>query len=105
MDTYRVTHVYEKANAAATEVDVFQTWDQCDKDDTYDFSGGGVYIVTDAGYLCSPSNFFTGTWALSGSNITVNGVTYAISGYSCSGMTLTTNNATTGGSQRIVMVR
>ena len=105
MDTYSVTHVYEKANASATEVDVFPTWDQCERDDTYDFSGGGVYIVTDVGNLCSPNNSFTGTWALSGNNITVNGVTYAISNYSCSGMTLTTTNATTGATQRVVMVR
>jgi hypothetical protein len=43
----------------------------CQQDDVYTLNADGTYAVTDAGTTCSPSSAMTGTWSLSGNQITI----------------------------------
>lgn len=102
--SYKIVSFVTKANASATEVNEFATLDACEKDDILHFNGGNVYMLQDAGVVCTPTTQFNSTWSISGNNLTVNGEIYQIVNYSCSGFTLQqTDN--TGGYEKIGLSR
>jgi hypothetical protein len=65
--TYVITSV--KLNGT----DVFQLYDACTKDDQYILKSDLTMEYKDAGTVCSQAGDYTGTWALSGSKITIDG--------------------------------
>ena len=43
----------------------------CQQDDIYTLNADSTYAITDAGTTCSPTSDTTGTWSLTGSQITI----------------------------------
>src|SRR3954451_993045 len=43
----------------------------CRQDDIYTLKADSTYTITDAGTVCSPTSDTTGTWSLSGNQITI----------------------------------
>ncbi|MFL5810873.1 MAG: lipocalin family protein [Flavisolibacter sp.] len=53
-----------KISSGGASVDMFSSFDACQKDDKYHFNGDLTYQVEDAGTQCDPSTSSDGTWAL-----------------------------------------
>jgi Lipocalin-like domain len=83
--TYRLTALQYKINAAAPAQDYLQLLDDCEQDDLVTLQANGSYIYQDAGVSCTPARNETGTWSLSGSTISSDGIINGtISSYNCS---------------------
>ena len=63
---YKIT----SATIAGTDIlDIYLK--ACQKDDVYTLNADGTYEITDAGTTCIPPSDTTGTWTLSGNDITI----------------------------------
>jgi len=63
---------YKITAATVNGIDVLDTYvEPCQKDDVYTLNADGTYSVADAGTTCSPTSATTGTWSLSGSQVTI----------------------------------
>jgi hypothetical protein len=89
LGSYKITSIKYKANTSTPEVDVLATYDACDKDDLTVFNSNNTLSYVDAGTKCSPPTDGTGIWALSGSNLIIDGEIATVSSFNCSGMTIT----------------
>lgn len=94
--SYKVTSFKYKADASATEIDEFPTWDACEKDDLVIFNDNGTVTFQDAGTACVPDGNDTGIWTLSGSTITLDGQTGTVSQFSCDNTTIILTGTTVG---------
>ena len=93
--TYKIT------SAKINGVDLFSTFEACEKDDTYTFNANGNFVTTDAGVVCSPNNNDTGPWSLTGNSLNIDGEVNTVSDFTCSGFSFT---STSGGSVQVVTV-
>ncbi|MGG9971801.1 lipocalin family protein [Ferruginibacter sp. SUN002] len=93
--TYKVTASVYKETPTSTPVDEFALWDACEKDDTVTFGDANVITFTDAGTSCDPSGSGVAVWTLSGNTLIIDGETYDVSSFSCSGMTIIWQDDTT----------
>jgi hypothetical protein len=102
LGTYKTTASTVQANATATPVDDFATWDACQKDDLMTFNAAGTVSTSEGATSCTPPNTsVTANWTLSGSNLTISlpGVfteTATIIDFNCTTMKVKTVDATTG---------
>jgi hypothetical protein len=103
--TYQVTGLTYKANTAATPVDIYATYDACEKDDRIVFNTNGTVTYSDAGVVCVPDGNDTGVWALSGSMLTLDGEAGAVTSFNCTGMTLSVAGTTAGEVTTVTLVR
>jgi hypothetical protein len=103
--TYQLTGVSYKADATTPAIDIFSTYDACEKDDLVVFNANGSVTYTDAGIACSPSTNDTGTWSLSGSTLTVDGEAASVASFTCTGMTVTIAGTTAGELTTLTFVR
>jgi len=106
LGNYKVTSILYKANAASPEVDIFATYDACEKDDIISFVTNGVYTVTEGATSCTPTNADSGTWSLSGSTLTLDGTDGGVvTNFSCSGFTITQTIASSGEVTKITLAK
>jgi len=103
--TYQITGLSYKANASATPIDIYATYDACEKDDRVIFNSNGTVTYSDAGVVCVPDGNDTGTWALSGSTLTMDGEAGTVTSFTCTGMTLSVAGAAAGEVTTITLVR
>lgn len=98
---YRITAVTYKASSTAPEEDYYNNFysQPCERDDVITFSADGSYIYDDAGTLCNPPNDYTGTWALSGNVLTIDGDDVDIANFDCKKMILKINDNLTSGDE------
>lgn len=95
--SYKITSIKYKASSSVPETEVLSLWlDACQRDDITTFNTNGTVNFQDAGTVCSPSGNGTGVWSLSGSTLTVDGEAASVSSFSCSAMTITFTDNTTG---------
>ncbi len=94
--TYKIQSIKYKANSAAPEIDVFGTFDDCQKDDLYTLNENGTATYEDAGVECGVNGDDTGTWSLSGNtvNISVGGeaITGTLQSFDCTNLIVVTEN-------------
>lgn len=105
---YRITAYTYKSSPSATEVDYYNVIfsSPCDRDDIYTFNSNGTYHITDAGVVCSPPNTDDGTWALSGSTMTIDGDPTTIQSFDCHTLVLINNDTQVAGDQlKITLVK
>ena len=63
---------YKITSATLNGIDVLSAYlEPCQQDDVYTLNADGTYEITDAGSTCSPTSDTTGTWSLSGNQITI----------------------------------
>lgn len=105
LGNYKLSSLVYKADASTPELDIFFLFEPCQKDDLYIFAPNGAYSIAEGATSCSPSNAETGTWSLSGTQLSVDGEVGVVSNYSCSGFTLTQTDNTTGEVTKAVFVR
>ena len=80
--TYKVTSAVYTAPGFPNQ-DFYAQLDACEKDDLEVLDANGDYDHQDAGTACSPSGAYSGTWSVSGNNITIDGETGAIASFNC----------------------
>jgi hypothetical protein len=105
---YRITAYTYKSSPSAAEVDYYNVIfsDPCERDDIYTFNSNGTYHITDAGIVCSPPTTDDGTWALSGSTITIDGDPATIQSFDCHTLVLVNNDTQAAGDQlKITLVK
>jgi hypothetical protein len=96
--SYKITAIKYKVSPALPEIDAYSNFLQdCQKDDIYVLNANGTANYNDAGVSCSPSGSTTGTWSLNGSDITIDGDTFAITSYNCATLVGTASNVQTTG--------
>ena len=82
--TYKIGAIQYRLTASSAPVDYLALMDACEKDDLLQLKNDGTYIYTDAGMVCSPNGSSTGTWSLSGTVLTSDGLLAGtIEGYDC----------------------
>ncbi len=86
--SYKIESVKYKASSSSPEIDGATFIDACVLDDVTTFNTNNTYTYTDAGTACTPGGDDSGTWSISGSNITVNGETQPVENFSCSSFTI-----------------
>ncbi len=63
---------YKITSATVNGTDVLSIYlASCQQDDVYTLNADGTYKITDAGTTCTPPSDTTGTWTLSGNQITI----------------------------------
>jgi len=106
--SYKVTAVTYKSTPTGTEQDYYSTFytDACEKDDIITLNSNGTYVFTDAGVKCVPSGDDTGTWNVSGNNITIDGQTEQIESFDCSRLVILEVDVNIAGDRlKIVLTR
>ena len=90
---------YKITSAKAGGIDILSVYlKPCQLDDIYTLNSNGSYQVTDAGVTCSPSTNSSGSWSLSGMQITLGTQQFTIVSYDGSRLeatTVTTQNGIT----------
>lgn len=76
----------------------------CQKDNTYTYSGNGVFAYNDVGVMCSPSSSYIATWTLSNNTIQISNLSHVltVTSFDCQTMVVTINNYDTTGDQEIL---
>ncbi|MBE2231296.1 MAG: lipocalin family protein [Chitinophagaceae bacterium] len=101
--SYKITAMKYKASASSPELDVLTTYlDECDRDNVLTLSAGGVYTIADAGVVCTPSSADNGTWSLSGTTMTVDGIPGTVGNFSCSAFTVSSSDNLVAGDVLII---
>ena len=96
--SYKITAIKYKLSAGAPEIDAYSSFlPACQKDDIYVLNANGVANYNDAGVSCSPSASTTGTWSLTGTDITIDSNVYAITSFDCKTLVATASNIRTTG--------
>lgn len=94
--TYKLTAMTNKVNDATPAVDLYASFDACQKDDLYAFNNGGTYVISEGATSCTPTNASSGTWTLSGTTFTLDGDPAEISNFSCTGFEVKVADPATG---------
>jgi hypothetical protein len=98
--SYKVTALTYKTSASAAPLDIYTlSLQQCQRDDIYVLNTNGTVNYNDVGTVCSPSGTTTGTWALSGSQLTIDGQSFTVTSYTCTTITGTAANVNTPGDE------
>jgi hypothetical protein len=86
--TYKITAAKYKATSSSAEVDGMSliNFQPCSSDDTYTFNSSGAFTYNDVGVTCDPSGTYTGTWALSGNTITIDGEPATVQSFDCTNL-------------------
>jgi hypothetical protein len=106
--SYRVTGYTYKASASSPEQDYYNTMfpDACERDDILTFNSNGNWTLKDAGVVCSPSGDDSGTWALSGNTMSIDGGPLTIESFDCKSLVLINANfMITGDKLKITLTR
>ena len=106
--SYKVTAATYRSTPTGTEQDYYSTLysDACERDDIITLNSNGTYVFTDAGVKCVPSGDDTGTWNVSGNNITIDGQTEQIESFDCSRLVILEVDAIIAGDRlKIVLSR
>ena len=105
---YKITAVTYKATAASPELDYMNLLfpDACDRDNVYTFKTDGTYQIADAGQVCSPSGNDNGTWALTGTNLTIDGDPVNLESFDCKTLVIVnTDTDITGDKLKLTLTR
>ncbi len=107
LGSYKVTAATFRATGTSTDIDMYSLYfDDCEKDDIVTFSTGGVYTITDAGTVCSPTSADAGTWSLSGNTLTMDGDATTVASFTCSKVVMTqTVSSPAAGTMTITVTR
>jgi hypothetical protein len=106
LGSYKITSMLYRANASATETDVFTIWfDECKRDNVLTFLTNGVYQEEDSGIECSPAGDENGTWALSGNTMTIDGDLTSLESFDCKTLVLVNNDTQTAGDRLQITLR
>ena len=63
---------YKITAATVSGIDILSTYlEACKADDIYTLNADGTYTIADAGTACTPTSATSGTWTLSGDQITI----------------------------------
>ena len=106
--SYKITSITYKQSSSSPEIDYLTVIlsESCQRDDVLTFNSGGTYVNTDAGTTCSPSSNDNGTWALSGSNMIIDGDATAIDSFDCKTLVLVNTDIQTSGDRlKITLTR
>ena len=85
---YKLTAATMQSGASSPEVSVLNTYyEPCELDDIRSLNADNTFAYQDLGTVCNPSGSLTGTWSLSGNNLSIvdNGDTsvIAVSSFNC----------------------
>ena len=100
--TYKTTAATIQADAQSPVVDDYATWAACEKDDLITFSAGAVFTTSEGVTSCTPpTDPISANWALSGNNLNITYMGFAlppiaISDFTCNSFKITSVDATTG---------
>lgn len=103
--TYKITANSYKKDAASPLVDVYALYGACEKDDLISINANNTIVFSDAGVKCTPSGDSTGTWALSGNNVTIEDRVYNVSAFDCKAMSGSFAGGTPGELTTITLTR
>ncbi|MEP6713768.1 MAG: hypothetical protein ABJA37_15180 [Ferruginibacter sp.] len=104
--SYKTVSIKYKATPSSAEIDVFSSYDACEKDDLVIFNANGTYTTTDSGVKCTPTTPDDGgAWSLIGSELTVDGETGTVTSFDCNNASINTKDNSTGESSTISLVR
>ncbi len=70
--SYKLTALSAKFGSLP-EADVFAEMEACEQDDIYKFNLDNSFDILDAGTACDPTTEYSSDWALSGTQITIDG--------------------------------
>jgi hypothetical protein len=63
---------YKITSAKVNGIDILNDYlSPCQRDDIYTLKADGTYTITDAGTICAPPSDTSGTWSLTGNDITI----------------------------------
>jgi hypothetical protein len=102
LGTYKTTAATIQADAQSPVVDDYATWDACEKDDLVTLSAGGVFSGSEGVTSCTPpTDPISANWALSGNNLNITYMGFAlppvtVSDFTCNSFKVTSVDATTG---------
>lgn len=69
---YKITAATLQSGTSTPEVNVLNTFfEPCQLDDITTLNANNTFAYQDQGTVCDPSGSYTGTWSLSGNNLTV----------------------------------
>ena len=96
--SYKVESVRYKATPTSPETDGSSLFfDGCALDDITTFNADHTYTYTDAGTMCTPAGDDNGTWSLSGSTLTIDGLPAIVENFSCSNFSLSQSDINAAG--------
>ncbi len=98
LGNYKVESVTYKLSASSPDIDgTSRVFNACELDDVTTFNSNHTYTYTDAGTQCTPAGDDTGTWSLSGNNLTFDGVQQKIDTFDCTGFIISETDYDTPG--------
>jgi hypothetical protein len=97
--TYKIIANTYKETPTSDEEDQYALKDACEKDDLLVLNSNNTYNATDAGIACSPPNDESGSWSLSGSNLTIDGEPVTIKSFDCKTLVLISMDVFVTGAQ------
>jgi len=97
--TYKIIASTYKETPTSDEVDEYALRDACEKDDLLVLNSNNTYNATDAGIACSPPSEDSGSWSLSGSNLTIDGDPVTIKSFDCKTLVLISKDVLVTGDQ------
>ena len=98
LGNYKVESVTYKLSASSPDIDgTSLVFNACELDDITTFNSNHTYTYSDAGTQCTPVGDDNGTWSLSGSNLTFDGVQQKIDTFDCTGFIISETDFDTPG--------
>lgn len=88
LGTYKYGVATYKASPTSPAVNASSMVDSCSLDDLITLKANNVFIYTDAGLQCNPSDAGTSTWSLHGNIITLNSQSGPIDNFTCASFTV-----------------
>jgi hypothetical protein len=95
--SYKIVAIKYKLTSSSPEVDGMFFLDACTRDDLDVLNENGSYNHQDAGTACTPANNYSGTWALNGTTLVIDGETSTIQSFDCSQLVLVITDWDTSG--------
>ncbi|MEP6584178.1 MAG: lipocalin family protein [Ginsengibacter sp.] len=87
--SYKIESVTYKMSPSSPDVDgTSLIFDPCELDDVTTFNTNHTYTYADAGTQCNPPADDNGTWSLSGSTFTFDGVQQDFDTFDCTGFSI-----------------
>jgi Lipocalin-like domain len=100
--SYKLTALQYKQNNNAAGVDYLVFMDACEKDDLVVLNANGTYNYKDMGVVCLPSQDDAGTWSVTGSTLSSDGVMDGtISSFDCKTLVYYAKDVYTAGDRLI----
>jgi len=88
--SYMVTSVKYLGSPTSQEIDFYNDFfDDCQKDDILTISADHTYQYVDAGTSCQQNGSYDGTWALQGTNLSLDGDAAPLENFDCTGFSVT----------------